>query len=160
MDSEIPVVVVSTLTEISLALNDFTNPRRVFLFYTASYYAKLLATGNFRPRQPNIVSAVSTLLEALRNFKAHLGDGVLSFEKILNIPNFSDKEPWWDFLRLPEEKPTFVYALNSEKTGGRLPNLSSLLLASRKSKALEDDSDFIPVLGALPTPYAKGNESQ
>ena len=159
MDSEIVVVVVSTLTEISVALNDFGNPRRVFLFYTASYYAKLLVTGIFRPRQPSFVSAVSTLLEALRNFKVNLGDGIFSFEKQFKIPNFSDKE-WWDFLKLPEEKPTSVYAPNSEKTGARLPNLSSLSLASRKSKAPEDDLEFIPVLGALPTPYAKGNDSQ
>jgi hypothetical protein len=159
LDSEILMVVVSTLTEISVALNDFGNPRRVFLFYTASYYAKLLATGIFRPRQPSIVSAVSTLLEALRNFKAHLGDGVMSFEQTLEIPSFSDKK-WWDFLQLPEEKPTSVYAPNSEKMGGRFPNLSSLSLASRKSKAQEADSDYVPAFGALPTPYAKGNDSE
>jgi hypothetical protein len=132
--SEILVVVVSTLAEISVALNDFANPRRVFLFYTASYYAKLLSTGIFRPRQPSIVSAISTILEALRNFKVHLGDGIISFEKALEIPNFSDKE-WWDFLKLSEEKPTSssVYAPNSENTGARLPSLSSSSLASRKS---------------------------
>jgi hypothetical protein len=159
LDSEILVVVASTLTEISVALYDFGNPRRVFLFYTASYYAKLLATGVFRARQPSIVSAVSTLLDALRNFKVHLGDGHISCEKTLEIPSFSDKK-WWDFLKLPKKKPTSVYAPNSEKTGGRLPNLSSLSLASRTSKALEDDSDYILVLGALPTPYATRNDFQ
>jgi hypothetical protein len=151
LDSEILIVVVSTITEISAALNDFANPRREFLFYIASYYAKLLVTGMFRPRQPIIVSAVSTLLEALRKFKAHLGDRVFSLKESLEIPSFLDKE-WWGFLKLPEEKPTSVYASNSEKMGAILPNLSS----PRKLEAqLDDDLDYIPV---LPTPYAEGND--
>jgi hypothetical protein len=150
LDSEILIVVVSTITEISAALNDFANPRREFLFYAASYYANLLVTGIFRPRQPSVVSAVSMLLEALQKFKAHLGEGIPSLEESLEIPNFSDKK-WWDFLKLPEEKPTSVYASNSEKMGAILPNLSSLSLASPKSKAQDDDSDYISVFGVLPT---------
>jgi hypothetical protein len=118
LDSEILVVIVSTITEISAALHDFANPRREFLFYTASFYAKWLATGIFRARQPSIVSALYTLLGALRNYKAHLGDGIPSLE---TIPNFLDQDildkEWWDFLKLPEEKPTSVYAPNSEKKG-------------------------------------------
>ena len=108
-----------------MALNDPPNTQRDFLFYTASYYAKWLATGFFRPRHPNIVSAVSTLLKALRNYKAHLGDGVLSLEKVLEIPGFSDKR-WWRFLILPEEKSISEYGSNFAS----LPNLSSLSLAS------------------------------
>lgn len=134
-DSEILVVVVSTITEISAALHDFTNSRREFLFYAASFYAKSLATGKFHPGQLSIVSALSTLLGALRNYKAHLGDGIPSLEK---IPNFLDQDildkEWWDFLKLPEEKPTSVYAPNSENKGARFTNLSSLSLASRKSR--------------------------
>ena len=155
LDSEILIVVVSTLTEISVALNDFANPRREFLFYTASYSAKLLVTGIFRPRQPTIVSAVSTLLEALRNFKVHLGEGIPSLEESLEIPSFLDKE-WWDFLKLPEEKSTSLSASNSEEMGARLPNLSSLSLAPRKLEAQDDNSHHIPV---LPAPYAEGNDS-
>ena len=107
LDSEILTIVVSTITEISVALNDIPNPQRDFLFYTASYYAKLLATGNFRSGHPNVVSAVSTLLEALRNYKAHLDWEVFASEKIMETPNLSDKE-WWGFLNSPEE--TRIYA--------------------------------------------------
>ncbi|KIM43428.1 hypothetical protein M413DRAFT_443369 [Hebeloma cylindrosporum] len=103
LDSEILTIVVSTITEISVALNDFPNPQRDFLFCVASYYAKLLATGNFRSGHPNVVSAVSTLLEALRNYKAHdqLVWEILRMDKIMETPSFSDKE-WWGFLNSPE----------------------------------------------------------
>jgi hypothetical protein len=106
LDSEILTVVVSTIVEISVALNDLPNPQRDFFFYTASYYAKLLATGNFRSGHPNVVSAVSTLLEALSNYKAHISWGIVSLEKMMETPSFSDKG-WWEFLNLPEEKPTY-----------------------------------------------------
>ena len=43
-------------------------------FYTASLYTKSLAF--FCPTYPTLVSTVSTLLEALRNYKAYLGEGV------------------------------------------------------------------------------------
>ena len=136
LDSDILMVVISTITEIAVVLNDTPNSKWDFIFYPTSYYATLLTAGFLRPRHPNIVSAVPTLLEALRNYKVRrLGEGIPSLEKILEIPNFLDME-WWDFLKLPEEKPTSVYA---SKTGSRLPNLSSL---------------------SLPTPYAEGNDSE
>ncbi|KIM36636.1 hypothetical protein M413DRAFT_424302 [Hebeloma cylindrosporum] len=107
LDSEILAVIVSVIIEISVALHDSLDPKRDFLFYTASYYDKLFATGNLRSKHPNmIVSAVSTLLEALGDYKARLGDGDHSLEKILEIPSFSDKE-WWDFLKIPGKKPTY-----------------------------------------------------
>jgi hypothetical protein len=106
-----------------VALNGFSNMKHNFLFYTASYYAKLLATGSFRHQYPTVASAVSTLLEALRNYRAHLAGGVLSLEKMMGIPSFSDNE-WWKFLKLPEAKPTSVYASNSEEMGANLPSLS------------------------------------
>jgi len=121
LDSEILTVVVSTIIEISVALNDLPNPQRDFLFYTASYYAKLLATGNFRSGHPNIVLAVSTLLEALRNYKVHISLDIVSLEKIMETPSFSDKG-WWEFLNLPEEKPTY----GAEHGGIREPGTMDL----------------------------------
>ena len=113
LDSEVLAVIVSVITEISVALDGSPGSKRDFLFYTASYHAKVLATGNSRPKHPNmIVSAVTTLLEALGKYKVHLGEGVHSLEKILEIPSFLDKE-WWDFLKLPEKKPTSGYGSNS-----------------------------------------------
>ena len=50
-------------------------------FYAASFYTKSLAS--FCPTHPTLVSAVSTLLEPLRNYK-----GLLSLNKILEIPGF------------------------------------------------------------------------
>lgn len=76
LDSEALAVIVSVITEISVALHDSPDSKRHFLFYTTSYYAKLLSTGNFRPKHPSmIVLAVSRLAEALGNYKAHLGPG-------------------------------------------------------------------------------------
>lgn len=123
LDSEILTVIISTITEISVALNGFANMKHNFLFYAASYYAKLLANGIFRHQYPTVASALSTLLEALRNYRAHLAGGVLSLEKMMGIPSFSDNE-WWKFLKLPETKPTSVYGSNSEKMGADLPSLS------------------------------------
>jgi hypothetical protein len=149
-DSEILTVVVSTLTKISMALNDIPNPQRDFLFYTASYYAKSLSTAISRPRQPKIVSVIPTLLQALRNYKAHLGEGILSLEEILEIPSFSNAV-WWEFLKL-ETKPTSLYGSNSEKMGA---NLSLLSLSLRKSKTKDNISDGIH---APSTPYAEGDK--
>jgi hypothetical protein len=149
LDSEILTVIVSTITEISAALNDSPNPRRDFLFYAASFYTKSLVF--FSPTHPTSVSAVSTLLEALRNYKAYLGEGVPSLEKILEIPSFSHQK-WWEFLTLPEVIPTPSGYASEEKMG---TSLSSIPLASRKSTAKEDTSDDIPILRVQPTPYAE-----
>jgi hypothetical protein len=59
LDSEVLAVVVSVITEMSTALNDSPDSKQDFLFYTASYHAKVLATGNSRPKHPNMI--VSTL---------------------------------------------------------------------------------------------------
>jgi len=62
----------------------------------------LLATGNLRSGHPNVVSAVSTLLKALCNYRAHISWGIVSLEKIMETPSFLDKG-WWNFLNLPLE---------------------------------------------------------
>ena len=114
LDPTLLTIVVSTITRISAALNESPpNSQRNFLFYTASYYAKLLATAIFRPRHPSIVSAVSTVLEALRNYKAQLSEGVTSLEKKMEIPSFSDRK-FWDFLNPVKGKPSSAYEIKPE----------------------------------------------
>jgi len=131
LDSEILTVVISTITEISVALNDSANSRRDFLFYPASYYAKTLAY--YFPSHPNITSSLSMLFEALRHYQAHLDKGILSLEKMMGIPSFSDKE-WWKFLKLPEAKPTSVYELNSGRMGANLSSLSFVDITETEAK--------------------------
>ncbi|KIM36339.1 hypothetical protein M413DRAFT_31757 [Hebeloma cylindrosporum] len=115
-DSEIFPVIISTITDISVALNNTPSPKQDFLFYPAAYYAKLLTTGVLRPRHPHIISVVPALLEALCLYKAYLGEGIPSLENTLEIPTFLDKE-WWGFLKLPEEEEpnSKLQASHSEK---------------------------------------------
>ena len=61
----------------------------------------------FCPAHPTLVSAVSTLLGALRNYKAYLGEGVLG-----EMPDFSHQRGS-EFLTLPEAKPTSMHVSNS-----------------------------------------------
>jgi len=90
------MIVISTLEAITAALND-GDSKQDFLFYTTSFYAKSLATGFLRPRHLTIQTAVLALIEALRNYRTHIGSGNPSLAKILDIPDFSNEE-WWKFL--------------------------------------------------------------
>ena len=54
LDPGILAVVISTISKISIALNNPPNENLDFLFYTASDYA-ISATGMIRPRHPTII---------------------------------------------------------------------------------------------------------
>ncbi|KIM35356.1 hypothetical protein M413DRAFT_431000 [Hebeloma cylindrosporum] len=111
LDSENLAVVIPIITAISAALTDNPGSTKNFLFYPASYFAKQLA-GFYG--QPIIVSALPPLLEALRSYKPHLGEGNPSLEKKMGIPSFSAQE-WWGFLDLPGAKPACTSRPNSEE---------------------------------------------
>ena len=103
-----------------MALNNPPNENLDFLFYTASDYA-ITATEMVRPRHPTIRSAVSNLIEALRNYKARRGQEVLSLEAMMEIPRFLEKE-WWNFLKLSKETPISGSRFKMKQPDPRLPD--------------------------------------